>query len=246
MTPSRSRSGDILAALFQGALFVALILMAIGVVAFQAVTAIARPLTSRLPSFSEFATVFPQILLFLFLLIAVPVTLVTGALSAGGRKILNLLQGIEALIGGGAYFLAFAMVFAEIIAREVFGSTIGGTQEAAILGAVIAGFMGFALVSGAGAHLRVNLLDGLAPKKNEETFLRFTDLVAVILLTGIAIAAGTFVQGTYEYADRVRTLLIPLWPFQLVLIYAFGASALKHLIYFINPELRPIPPVAAH
>ena len=93
-----------------------------------------------------------------------------------------------------------------------------------------------------GAHLRANFLDGLVPEQDNTRFQRLSDLVSMLILISLAVVAATFVSGTYEYQDRVSMLLIPLWPFQLVMIYAFGASALKHLIYFVDPATRPTEP----
>lgn len=242
----QSKLGDIISALVQAGVFLLLALLAVGATALGAVRSGSKALTNRLPSVSEAAVVFPQFLILLFLLVVIPVTLIGSGLSKLGPRILSFLKGLEAVVGATAYLLAFIMVLSEIVMREIFSSTIGGTQEAAILGAVIAGFLGFSLVTSVGAHLRINFLDGLVPDHIEETFIRFTDGLAAIILVLLAYFAATFVQGTYEYADRVETLLIPLWPFQLVMIYAFGASALKHLIFFTNPALRPIPPAAAH
>lgn len=181
-----------------------------------------------------------------FGVLSIPNKLVIQPLSAGGHRILAVLKGIEAVGAVIAFATAFALVFAQVAARELFHSNISGAKEGAILGTVIAGFLGFSLVTGANSHLRANFMDGLAPKHNMRAFIRISDAIAVVILAGFAVASYVFVQSSYEFTNRVNTLLIPLWPFQAVMVYAFGASALKHLIYLINPDLKPAPPGVAH
>lgn len=178
-------------------------------------------------------------------LLGIPRKLIIEPLSSGGQRILAVLKTIEAVGAVIAFATAFGLVFAQVAARELFHSNISGAKEGAILGTVIAGFLGFSLVTGANSHLRANFMDGLAPKHNMDAFIRISDAIAVVILTSFAVASYVFVQGSFEFTNRVNTLLIPLWPFQTVMVYAFGASALKHLIFFINPDLKPASPEVA-
>ena len=235
------RTRNIGAALLQAGHLLLIVAIVVCVGLWTVLTRTLGWLRKGIPNIQDLGALLGQVSIFLFLLAAIPLALIGTQIKSHSQVILKYLTSFEAVISVVAYLGAFLMVFAEVVAREVFGSALTGTKEAAILGSVVAGYMGFALVTSAGAHLRINALDGLVTERNERDFWRVSDLVSVFILLGIAFAAVTFIQGTYSYNDKVNTLLIPLWPFQLVVIYAFGATALKHLIFFCDPDSRPAP-----
>ena len=149
------------------------------------------------------------------------------------------LKRLEEVVAVSAYFLMTAMIAGEIFAREFLGTTIFGSEKVAILSSVVAGFVGFALVTQAGTHLRMSAFDGLVPDRYKEIHHRVGDLISVGLLCMLAWIAFEFVVESIEFSEQVAVLYIPRWPFQSVIAYAFFVSALRHLTFFLHPDARP-------
>ena len=152
--------------------------------------------------------------------------------------LLKILQRLEELVAVLAYTVMFSMIFAEIVLREAFQTTLFGSEEIAIICSVLAGFIGYSLVTSAGTHLRANFLDGLVPAAHEARVMRFADLISFVILAALAILAVSYVVGSYQYGDRIPVLSWKLWPFQTVMVYALGISAIKHLVFYLA-DARP-------
>lgn len=156
------------------------------------------------------------------------------------QPLVILLGRFERLIAGLAYIVMTAMIAGEITVREFFGSTLLGSEKIAILSSVIAGFIGFALVTQSGRHLRVSAFDGLIPEPWRKARRRLSDLISAALLLGLTWIAFEFLRDSITFREKVEVLYIPRWPFQSVIAYAFLSSALKHLAFFLEPKTRPI------
>lgn len=155
------------------------------------------------------------------------------------QRLVTLLGRFERLVAGLAYIVMTAMIAGEIAVRELFGSTLLGSEKIAILSSVIAGFIGFTLVTQSGRHLRVSAFDGLIPLRWREAHRRIADLVSAILLLGLTWIAFEFLRDSITFREKVEVLYIPRWPFQSVIVYAFLSSSLKHLAFFLEPTSRP-------
>lgn len=161
------------------------------------------------------------------------------------RQLCHILKRIEELVAGLAYVLMTAMVGGEVVAREVFQTTIFGSEKIAILASVVAGFVGFALVTHANRHLRISAFDTLVPARLQPIQKRFAELVSALLMAMLAWLAFGYVLDAMAYSEQVEVLYIPRWPFQMVIAYAFASSALQHLAFFIHPEDVPPDEMAA-
>ena len=106
----------------------------------------------------------------------------------------------------------------------------------AVFGAIVAGILGLTIAVGNIAHLRANFADHLLPFKWVD---RLGDLISAVLFTGLCWYAVEFVSESIQFKDKAEVINIPLWPVQLVFPYAFGTAALRHLIFFLMPGLRP-------
>lgn len=149
---------------------------------------------------------------------------------------LKIMLAAEEIVAVLAYATMFILILAEIVSRHVWGGSLAGSQTMATLASVVAGFVGFSLVTQSGRHLRASFLDGIAPKRFQGAVERLGYLVSVIVLSGLGYLAFSFVQQSIEYNERVEVLYWPLWPFQAAIFYGFAASAFKSLLFFIDPD----------
>ncbi len=145
----------------------------------------------------------------------------------------------ESIIATAAYAVVAILLMVDVIGREVFSTTFLGTQQLAIYGAIVAGFLGLTLATSDNAHLRPEFLDFLG-RKHEEAFCRIGDLISGAFFLGGAYVSMTFVIVSAEIGDRAPVLFFTLWPLQLVLPYAFASAGLKHFIFSLRPQLKPV------
>jgi len=151
----------------------------------------------------------------------------------------------EELVANLAYLLMTLMILGEIVAREFFSATLLGSTKIAILSSAVAGFVGFALVTRGARHLRMSAFDGIIPQGWRAAHARAADLISTLIYLGLAYFAALYVGESIAFQDRVEVLLIPRWPFQCVMVYAFLSSALWHLTYFLYPSEKPLAEIAA-
>ena len=153
----------------------------------------------------------------------------------------NLLR-LEAFVAVCAYVLTAGLLLSEVIARELFTESIWGSQKIAVFAAIIAGSLGLAIATSENAHLRPSFADGLLPYGWVD---RLGDVLSALLFAGFGYFAIVFVQESIEYKDVAEVIRIPLWPIQIVLPYAFFSSALRHLIFAVEPDLKPEADIAS-
>lgn len=153
---------------------------------------------------------------------------------------LKYLNRIEAVVAALAYAIVAGLLLGEIVAREIFLSAIWGSQKMAVFGAIIAGFLGLCLATAANSHLRPQFADGWWPSSWQPTIGRIGDVVSAVIFLALAGIAAIYVSDTIASQDRAAVLYILLWPIQLVLPYAFFSCSLRHLIFAIQPALKPV------
>ena len=157
------------------------------------------------------------------------------------RKLLKALWSIEATICVIAFAGTALALMADVLAREFFGNGIFGAQRFAVWSNAIAGLLGFALVTAERGHLRPQFADALVPKALAPHIDRIGELVSATICLVIAWYAVKFVQSSAALGERGMAIPILVWPIQLVLVWMFLSSALRHLAFAAWPELRPAP-----
>lgn len=138
-----------------------------------------------------------------------------------------------------AYLVVAALLLGEIAARELFSTSIWGSQKMAVFAAIVAAFVGLSLATAANSHLRPQFADAWWPKDWYAAMGRLGDTLSCLIYIGLGVIALLYVSDTIEYGDRAAVLYWPLWPFQLIIPYAFFSSALRHLAFAIWPEMKP-------
>jgi len=157
----------------------------------------------------------------------------------GAAPLLNALQRIEGAVAALAYATVALLLMADVLGREIFGEGIFGAPKMAVYAAIVAGFLGLALATGAGSHLRPAFLDGVIPDRFDRQVWQAADIVSALVYLGLAWVAIEFVLSTRQSSDRAAVLYWLLWPIQVVMPYAFISCALRHALFAIAPSLRP-------
>ena len=156
-------------------------------------------------------------------------------------KLLLWMQRVESVIATIAYAIVAGLLLGEIVAREVFASSIWGSQRMAVFAAIFAGFLGLTLTTGVNGHLRPQFADRWVPERFDSMVSRFGDFLSAFIFLTMAWFAASYVGETYANGDQAAVLYWTLWPLQLVLPYAFISCAVKHIVFGLDPALKPAP-----
>jgi len=157
----------------------------------------------------------------------------------GAATVLNALQRIEGAVAALAYATVALLLMGDVLGREFFGEGIFGAPKMAVYAAIVAGFLGLALATGAGSHLRPAFLDGVFPDHFDQRIWQISNAISSIVYLALAWIAIEFVMSTRESGDRAAVLYWVLWPIQIVMPYAFFSCALRHALFAMAPSLRP-------
>ena len=63
----------------------------------------------------------------------------------------------------------------------------------------------------------------------------------MVICLGLAFYAFRFVKSSAALGEVGMAIPIVVWPIQLVLVWMFLSSALRHAAYAVWPALRPLP-----
>ncbi|MFM7532131.1 MAG: TRAP transporter small permease [Rubrivivax sp.] len=141
-----------------------------------------------------------------------------------------------------AAFLLMVLVLGwDILGRELLsGGKIWATPIAVYANVFIA-FIGIGVASSGGAHLRPRFMDGLAPKAWGPALDRCSGFGFALFALGAAILCWGLLKETIELQETDAVLHWQVWPFQTILLAAFGIAVVRHMLYGLFPALRPAP-----
>lgn len=151
---------------------------------------------------------------------------------------LRLLKLAESIAAAAAYGVVAALLMIDVVGRELFAATFLGMQQLAVYGAIVAGFAGLTLATSDDAHLRPGFMDFAAGERGPQA-RRLGDFLSALFFACACAASFGFVLASMEYGDKAPVMYFPLWPLQLVIPYAFASAGLKHLIFALDPSLKP-------
>ena len=154
------------------------------------------------------------------------------------RKLADGLKTAEAIVATIAYAIVAGLLIVDVIGRELFATSFLGFQQIAVYGAIIAGFLGLTLATSDRTHLRPAFMDFVF-RNRENAVQRVGDAFAGLFFFASAYIAWTFVAISMDSGDRAPVLYFFVWPLQLVIPYACASAGLKHLVFALQPALKP-------
>ena len=157
-------------------------------------------------------------------------------------RFLKGLKFVETLI----CFLAFcvmagALIF-DVLKREFTGSGALGAPQVGVIGMIVVSYIGIALASANGSHFRPRFADPLIPKKFEPAVDRFAEFGFAAFCFWMTYVATLVALESKDLGDVSAVLRWPIWPVQMVIAAGFGLVGLRHTLYGIFLELKPMPP----
>ncbi len=152
---------------------------------------------------------------------------------------LSCLTRCERIIATGAFVLMVVVSFTDVALREITGQGLDGAREAAVLLMVVLVMSGFGLATAAGRQLRPRFLDGLIPDAWTPTVQRIGDLLSALIFAILAVLGAILVAQSLQLSELTPVLRLPSALIQLVLPAAFLVAVVRHLVFFLRPDLRP-------
>jgi len=138
-----------------------------------------------------------------------------------------------------AFLLMIAVVFADVVSREVTGTGLHWARQAGVYANIFVVMVGIGLASADGAHLRPRFADGWLPHAWEPAVLRLKEWLMALFCAGFAAVAFGVVAETFALQERSAVLRTLVWPVQAVIPLVFGVAALRHALFGLYPALRP-------
>lgn len=162
---------------------------------------------------------------------------------ARARRALELALRLEAAVAVAAFAFMAAILFADVLGRELAAAGIYWAPRAAVYAMITTASLGMVLASASGSHLRPRFAEHWAedwlPASWQPAMRRAPDLLTGAFCLGFAAVAAGYVRETYQLGDTALGLDIAVWIFQLPLGYAFLSVGVRHVLYAVYPELSP-------
>jgi len=153
---------------------------------------------------------------------------------------LEKLKAAEQFIAFLAFCVMALSLFLDVLMRQVIGTGFFGSAQIGVFGMIVASFIGIGLATADGTHLRPRFTDHLIPPKWEGLTRRIGDGITAAFYIFVAVVASSVVRESLELGDVTSTLRVVIWPFQAVIVIAFFFGGLRHILYLVFPELRPL------
>lgn len=163
----------------------------------------------------------------------------------GGERVrvlgglLKAMRRLEEALAVLAFLVLAVSLLVDVAARELTGSGVLGAPQIGVLGMILAAMAGFGLATDQGGHLRPRFADALIPARLEPFFVRVADLLSAAFYVAIAGVSTVVVVEFHDFGDVQSVLRWPLWPFMMILPFAFTLTGVRHLIYAFAQDLRP-------
>lgn len=152
------------------------------------------------------------------------------------NKLLKYWLGVETIVSMVLYMGAASLLFADVVARELFNQPIWGAVRSAVFMANGAALIGISIAVAKGTHLRPNIFDYLPPPHLRRSIKRIGFLLSSIVMLGCTYLAVVFVLENRDLGFTAPPLDFPIWIAQLALPYGLCSAGLRYLTLVINPE----------
>lgn len=155
------------------------------------------------------------------------------------QQILAALQLVETSVAVVCFVIATAAIVLDVILREVFALVTGDAIKLALYLLIVAGLLGLGLATSAGTHIRPRFADTWLAKGLILPAQRLGDFIAAAAFLIAGYYSAVLVGIALDFDFRIDGIDVPLWLPQSIMVYAFASNASRHLIFAVDPSLRP-------
>jgi TRAP-type C4-dicarboxylate transport system permease small subunit len=151
------------------------------------------------------------------------------------NRLLRGCSGSFALVSSLSGGLIMLAILADVIGRQLFGSSVRGMVEVSELLLVAMVFFGLAYAEKTGTHVRTTLVTDRLPHHWAQMLRALSLLIVAIMAAWFIWATGhraLLSIATGEY--RMGILRAPVWPARAAITVGFGALLLEVVIKFVD------------
>lgn len=145
------------------------------------------------------------------------------------RKVLALLNNAETLVCEVLLALFVLLLFAQILARQLFGHNIAWSEELSTYMFVWFAYLGAVVAAKMSAHNRVTFHLNLMPRALAKTLTTIADLLWVAFNLYFAWLSYDFVFNRMNLFWKSQTLGVPMKYFYMILPIAFVLMSIRIL-----------------
>ncbi|MBM3367284.1 MAG: TRAP transporter small permease [Betaproteobacteria bacterium] len=150
-------------------------------------------------------------------------------------------QRADDVLGFAASSILFSMMtltFVDVVLRYVFNRPVRGGFELTELMLLVLIFAGLPLVTHAGEHVTMDLIDRFLGPRLRALQLRLTELASAGLMFGLTWLMWVKAGKIAAYGDTTDILRIPVGPFVYFMTAMILVSGLVHLFRAVFPPER--------
>jgi len=150
-------------------------------------------------------------------------------------------QRADDVLGFAASSILFSMMtltFVDVVLRYVFNRPVRGGFELTELMLLVLIFAGLPLVTHAGEHVTMDLIDRFLGPRLRALQLRLTELASAGLMFGLTWLMWVKAGKIAAYGDTTDILRIPVGPFVYFMTAMILVSGLVHLSRAVFPPER--------
>ena len=156
------------------------------------------------------------------------------------QRFLHIVSKVERFVTLAAFAIMTLVIIADVMSRKLTGVGIAGAPRIGVFAMIATAFVSFGLASDARRHLRPKFADSWFPAHWDGAITRVQELLTAAFCLAFAVVAVGVVQETYALGEATRMLRIPVWPMQAIIPLVFFVAAVRHSIFGLIPELRPV------
>jgi TRAP-type C4-dicarboxylate transport system permease small subunit len=157
---------------------------------------------------------------------------------------LRRVGALEKAVTFGAFIILIAVVFADVLSRELTGSGLHWARQAGVYANIFVVMIGIGIASAEGAHLRPRFADGWLPQSWDPVLIRLQEGLMALFCMAFAWVAAGVVLDSYLLSERSAVLQVVIWPVQSIIPLVFLMATIRHGLYGIFPGLRPVEPAS--
>jgi TRAP-type C4-dicarboxylate transport system permease small subunit len=142
-------------------------------------------------------------------------------------------RAIEFILAIGL-IAAVVLNFVNVVGRYGFGWGFIAADELQTYIMVYMAFLGAAVASWRGLHLRMDVIALRLPRGVQKILTIVETALIVILCTLVTWVALQYVQQMYSFGAKSQTAQIPMWIPHLAIVFGFGLMVFFTILKFIK------------
>lgn len=132
---------------------------------------------------------------------------------------------------GGVFILALAVLgIAQVVARNLLGTSVMGYLDVVEQGTAFFAFLGLAYTQRTGGHIRMELLLQSLPRAAVWRVELLNTLFATAIVALLIPGSWQHFMRAYRIGDSTMSIGLPTWPTRLLVVLALGLLLIRLLV----------------